>query len=140
MVSYNRILFVLIGFLHAIIVLSVYGKIRGERLILENTTTITIPYIIVMSYVIIGLIVIGYCIAVTVLRYRLVAPASVTALAFGWATYTSWKSISTARDAGLQPILTWRLDDIYVFAWFIPLAGILVLSYVELRARGFIFG
>ncbi|WP_254863973.1 hypothetical protein [Halovivax gelatinilyticus] len=130
-----QLTYVVIGTAHAIAVLWVHSYIRGGQFVREMVDALTSSSAMLVVYLVIGLGIVGYALALTVIRHHLVLPASVTTLAYGYASYTSWQSFSAAREASVQPLLTWRTDDIYVFAWFIPLAGILLLSYVELRVR-----
>ncbi|AGB15745.1 hypothetical protein Halru_1128 [Halovivax ruber XH-70] len=125
------------GVCHAAAVLYLYHAIRRQP-VTDLLTPISVGTVAESVYVAIGLFTIGYVMVHVAVAHRRYTPLLAAVTFYVGATYTSWRDIQSALDSGVEPLLTIRLDAIYVYWWIFPLTAIVLLWVLEDLARGIV--
>ncbi|ELZ13769.1 hypothetical protein C479_02951 [Halovivax asiaticus JCM 14624] len=125
------------GVCYAAAVLYLYHAIRRQP-VTDLLTPLSHGTVAESAYVAIGLFTIGYVMVHVAVAHRQYIPMIAAVTFYVGATYTSWRDIQSALDSGVEPLLTIRLDTIYVYWWIVPLTAIVLLWVLEDQARGIV--
>lgn len=130
----GKLLPVIGGVCHIVLVLQIYHAIRQQP-VTDLLTPVSVGTVAEGAYIAIGLFTIGYVMVHAAVAHQRYTPLIAAVTIYVVATYKSWREIQSALDSGLEPLLTIRLDTIYIYWWIFPLTAIVLLWVIENQAK-----